>query len=249
MRSASAQAPIQKPTSKAALEHLDKGNKLYNVRSWTEASEEFKAGALIDPAPIFDYNLGQCYRKLKRYDDAIWHYERFIKTNPQAGHVATAEKHIADMKAELQRTAITEPPSESAPTTTRAPVPTAAPAASIPAASVVVRRASREAWYADGLGWGLAGSGVIALAASAGFLWNARGLDDEASRVASQSEAERLHETADTRRLLGRVIGIGGAALLVTGIITLAIHPANDGSPPVASIAVSEHGLLIYGRF
>src|SRR3569623_1631264 len=74
---------LLKPKQAAALEHLDKASKLYYVRSFEEAANEYKAGALIEPAAIFDYNLAQCYRQLHRYPEAIWHYQRFIKQSPQ----------------------------------------------------------------------------------------------------------------------------------------------------------------------
>lgn len=34
---------------------------------------EYNAGALVEPAPVFDYNLGQSYRQLGKYREALWH--------------------------------------------------------------------------------------------------------------------------------------------------------------------------------
>jgi hypothetical protein len=49
-----------------AREHLIRGNRLYNTRAFDAAIEAYKAGALAEPAPVFDYNLGQTYRQLGR---------------------------------------------------------------------------------------------------------------------------------------------------------------------------------------
>src|SRR3569833_4393518 len=96
-RSAYAAPPLEKPKAAAALDHLEKAGKLYNVRAFDKAAEEYKAGALVESAPIFDYNLAQCYRQMHRYDDAIWHYKRFIKESPQTPeHVEAAQKFITE---------------------------------------------------------------------------------------------------------------------------------------------------------
>ncbi len=239
---------IRKPKVPEAVEHLARGNKLYNVRSFEEAATEYKAGALVEPAPIFDYNLGQCYRQLKKYPDAIWHYERFTKTSPETPeHVATVQKFITDMKAELGSKAMTEPPTEPGPTTTAPPTtPTAVIAPSVvPPPPPPVRG---ESWYSDGFGWGLAGVGFVGVVVGGGLLLDASSINDDANRTASQDIASALHNKADTRELLGAVIGIGGVALLVTGVIKLAIHP-HDTAATSVSLGVSTHGLAVFGRF
>src|SRR5882724_11088677 len=82
--------PLARPTNHEACEHLDRGNKLYNLRSFDEAIREFKAGALIESAPVFDYNLGQAYRQLGKYKDALWHYDRFLNYGRPTGELLDA---------------------------------------------------------------------------------------------------------------------------------------------------------------
>lgn len=251
--SAYAEPAIRKPKAAEALDHLARGNKLYNVRSFEEASVEYKAGAVVEPAPIFDYNLGQCYRQLKRYQDAIWHYERFVKSSPNTPeHVASVQKLIADMKAELDSKAMREPPTEPGPTA-EAPVPTLAPKQPEPAVAprtVDVPPPPRgEPWYTDAVGWGLTGVGALGVVVSAGLLVNASGLDDDADTASSQQQSTALRDKADTRRLLGTVIGIGGVALVASGIIKLAIHPREDASMRVTHVGLAPTGLTLFGQF
>jgi tetratricopeptide (TPR) repeat protein len=232
---------IRKPKAVAALDHLARATKLYNVRSFEEAAREYKAGALVEAAPVFDYNLGQCYRQLGRYKEAIWHYERFIKTSPE-----TPERNesvtgfIAQMRAELENRAMTAPPTEPA---ASAAVPTVPPIAAAPA----VGSPAPEPWYADGVGWGLAAGGVIALGGSAALLVSAAGLDDDANHTSMQRASDELHDRAYTRSLAGAALGIGGVALLATGIVKLVVTPT--ARTETAGVAIAPGGVSVFGRF
>lgn len=251
---ASADPPIRKPKLAEALDHLARGNKLYNVRSFEEASVEYKAGAVVEPAPIFDYNLGQCYRQLKRYQDAIWHYDRFVKSSPNTPeHVASVQKLIADMKAELDSKAMREPPTDPGPTgEPTVPTVTTATPASPPAQPLPPPAPSQPVaapWYADAVGWGLVGSGAVGVGVSVGFLVSAASLEDDADTAATQQQYIALRDKADTRRVIGAMIGVGGIALAATGVVKLAIHPKAERSTGVSHIGVSASGIAIFGRF
>ena len=247
--------PIQKPKASAALDHLARANKLYNVRSFEDAATEYKAGALVEPAPIFDYNLGQCYRQLGKFRDAIWHYQRFLKASPETSEHDVSVRHfIAMMQAELDKPAATEPPTEAAttpPPSTSSPAQTPVAAARLPA-PVVPLRASDDVppWYKDGLGWGLTVTGVVAIGVAGGLFLDASNLNDDANHAASQRESKDLHDKASTRSLVGTVIGIGGVGLSVTGVIKLAIHPQRSDRPVTGlRLGVSPGGFTVSGRF
>jgi tetratricopeptide (TPR) repeat protein len=244
--------PLGKPKDKAALEHLTRGNNLYKVRSFDQAATEYKAGAVIEPAPIFDYNLGQCYRQLGKYEDAIWHYQQFVKTSPNTTeHNQAVQDFIKQMKAELDKKAMSAQPTDAAPSTSEAPLAASQPP--VEQSDQAPRLTDRHAdhWYADGLGWGLAGAGVIGVVVSGGLFLDASSLQDDANNAASQQEQNSLHDKADTRSLLGTVIGIGGLGLLATGIVKLAIHDDSSQEPTTAAwgIGVSSNGVRVFGRF
>jgi tetratricopeptide (TPR) repeat protein len=243
------------PKSPAALEHLAKGNKLYNLREFVEAAEEYKAGALVEPAPAFDYNLGQCYRQSHDYKAAIWHFQRYLKTNPGSSHrIEASNKFIAEMQAELNQQAMKEPPTEPAAAT---PAPTSVPTASastptVPNPLSVTASPVVERWYEDWFGWGLSGAGMIALGVGGGLLLDASSLYDDANHTSNQAEATSLRDKGDQRQLLGAVIGIGGAGLLVTGVIKLAIHPSASENARTArtwNVGASSRSVFVRGTF
>lgn len=242
---------LDKPEDAKALEHLSRGNNLYRVRSFEEAVAEYKAGAIIQPAPIFDYNLGQCYRQLGQYADAIWHYERFVRTSTNTPkHNELARKFVAQMRAELEQKARTEPPTDAAPASAPASAPAGPP--SEPATPVVVE--APAGWYSDAFGWGLAGAGLLGVSVSGVLFFDASSLRTDASNASTQGEANALYDRADTRALAATIIGIGAAGVLVTGIVKLAIHDrdrehASSASTTGWNIGISPRGVFAFGRF
>src|SRR3569833_1750018 len=171
-----AEPPIARPKDPAALKHLDVATKLYDIRSFVQAIEEYLSGALVEPAPVFDFDLAQCYRQLHKYMYAIWHYQRFLKESPETvEHDEAVKKFIEQMQAELDQKAMTAPPTEDAnapasakPTAPASPTPTAPTATN--EEEETPPPAPTDAWYRDPLGWSLVGGGVAALGASTYFL-------------------------------------------------------------------------------
>jgi tetratricopeptide (TPR) repeat protein len=226
--------PPPKPTNPEALAHFNRGNKLFNVRSFDEAVTAYKAGALVEAAPIFDYNLGQCYRQLGQYKEAIWHYERFLKRGqPEQDYLDGVTGLIAQMRSELDKAAMTQQPTE--------PAPEPVPASTTPS--------SDAAWYSDAMGWGLTAAGAVGLGVAGGLFLSASNLDDDANQNPIQRERDDLYDQASRRRLVGTIVGIGGAGLLVTGVIKLAITPTGARSATSWNLGVSGNGVMVFGRF
>jgi tetratricopeptide (TPR) repeat protein len=250
--------PLARPASADARQHLDLGNKLYAVRSFDEAAAEYKAGALIEAAPVFDYNLGQCFRQLGKSQEALWHYERFLtRGNPQGELLDAVNGFIAQLKAGLAKPTA-EPPA--APGSRPAPAPAtsipsaasspaSAPASAPPAQIAPAADRPAEPWYRDGLGWGLTGAGVAGIAAGGLLLLDARGLDDDADANLDQRNSKQQHDKASSRRLAGEIAGAGGAGLLVAGVIKLVIHSDRSSRATVWTVAPAGRGLVVLGSF
>jgi tetratricopeptide (TPR) repeat protein len=237
---------LAKPSDAIALEHLTTGNLYYRrLHDFEKAIEEYKAGALREDAPVFSYNLAQCYRMLGRYKDAIWHYERFLDRGKPRGEVEVfVRKLIAEMKGELEKTAMKQPVIEPAPHSA-----SSSPDHSVPlpvgVAPIVVAR--RPQWYEDTFGWGMAGTGMVTVGASGLMFLSASRLTDQANAEPNQQAQRELRDKADTRQLLGTVIGVGGAALIVTGVVKLAINGGDQ--PHGLGLRVGRGGVMVFGRF
>ena len=256
--------PFSKPASAEARNHLALGNKLYGVRDFEKAVTEYKAGALVEQTPVFDYNLGQCYRQLGKYEEAIWHYEQFLtRGNPEGEVLDAVNGFLAQMRAELEKKARTQKPTEPAPSgspgATSSPATSqGAPMASAPASEGVAapqqltaRASTHEHWYNDSFGWGLTGAGTIGLAVGGGLFIDASGLRADANASGNQVDYNRLKDKAHTRALFGAIVGIGGAGLVVTGIIKLAVHSETPSRGTVTEwgIVPSGSGATVFGRF
>ncbi len=116
----------------------------------------------------------------------------------------------------------------------------------------VVRKSRRapSAWYADKVGWGITGGGVLALGAGVGFLASAAGLDDKANNEPLQLEAGRLRDQAASRRTWGTALSVAGGIGLAAGIVKLIIHPsAPTTKRSGVSLVIAPNRFVLSGRF
>lgn len=244
---------LAQPKEPAARLHFTQGNRLYRIRKFDEAVAEYQAGAVIEPVPVFDYNLGQCYRKLGKHADAIWHYERFLRNGQPEGELhALVTEFLRQLRAELDRKTALAPappaeilPAASLPAASAGPPPLAAADLSVSAA------ARDERWYSDRLGWGLVASSVAAAGGTAYLLASAAALQSDAVANPDESRRLELREAARSRRVIGAAFGAGSAALLAIGAIKLAIHSRGPSDAQAASwsVGVSGRGVTVLGRF
>lgn len=239
---ADAQTATGRPTKQEAVAHFQQGNAHYKVRDFEQAVKEYKAGALIEPAAIFDYNLGQCYRQLAKYEDAIWHYERYLHSGiatPQETNVI--KQWITEMQAELEQRAKSTPPTEPATMQSNNQPAVVQP----PAIQKDV-----EPWHHDAFGWGLTGAGALVGGIGAALLVDAASLRSDANNAPSQQEQNALHDKADTRALAGGIFVAVGGGLLVTGIVKLAIHDHEASATQTTwRVGVSPTGVFAVGQF
>jgi tetratricopeptide (TPR) repeat protein len=91
---------------RAATEHFRAGRALFADGRWADALSEFEAGYQQFPLPGFQVNIGQCYRKLERLQDAAAAFTRFLDA-PRADPSLRAEVQEAldEVNAALRREA------------------------------------------------------------------------------------------------------------------------------------------------
>jgi tetratricopeptide (TPR) repeat protein len=252
---ATAGNPLARPTNREAREHLDRGNRLYNTRSFDEAIVEFKAGTLVEPASVFDYNLGQAYRQLGKYKEAIWHYERFLNYGKPDGELLDAvNAFLKEMRTQLANRALTMPPTEPAPLTANGGTEPAAVRATPSSESRGLSSGGNERptpTGTDWLGWGMAGTGLAAMAGAGALFLSSSHLIDQANGEPDTRLRNQLHDQAGTRNTVGLVVGIGGFGLATTGILKLVLHTHETQHPNSATlgIGITGNGAFVVGRF
>ena len=219
--------PLAKPSAPEARAHLEQGNKLYAIREFEAAIAEYKAGALFEDTPVFQYNLAQAYRITGRYQDALWHYGRFVNRTEPTGPLREAiERFTAQMKAEIERAAMTEAPTSAAPAADEQPVATP----QLP----LSEKPKPSPWFHDRIGWALTASGMILVASAVYFFLDANTLDSQAGSEMREVERKDLGDRAETRRILGYALTSVGVGVAGAGIIKLAIHGGASSSASVA---------------
>jgi hypothetical protein len=77
-------APAQAEVSDkaAAKAHFEAATRLYDIHEYAKALDEYKAAYLAKPDPAFLFNVGQCYRKLGKPDQALEFYREYLKKAP-----------------------------------------------------------------------------------------------------------------------------------------------------------------------
>jgi tetratricopeptide (TPR) repeat protein len=84
-----------------AREHFKKGLSAYHLENYDKAIEEFRTAFEAEPDPVFLYNIAQAYRLSGRPEEAIKHYQKYLKLSPDAPHREDVEARIAELKKSL----------------------------------------------------------------------------------------------------------------------------------------------------
>jgi tetratricopeptide (TPR) repeat protein len=91
------------PAERAAKRHFDRGQKLFNLGKFEDALEQYTQAYDAKPIPELLFNIGQCHRNLKAYDEAIFSFKKYLKLLPDAENREQVEEYIADLEAEQER--------------------------------------------------------------------------------------------------------------------------------------------------
>ncbi|HEY5950049.1 MAG TPA: tetratricopeptide repeat protein [Kofleriaceae bacterium] len=86
------------PATRAARRHYERGEKLFALGKFDEALEEYQTAFDAKPLPGFLYNIGQCYRNLSDYDQAIFSFKKYLKLDPDAANKEAVERLIEELE-------------------------------------------------------------------------------------------------------------------------------------------------------
>jgi tetratricopeptide (TPR) repeat protein len=246
---------------KRAMAAYERGTQSYNLAQYEAALADFTEAASLYASPDFQYNIGLCYEKLGKYDEAIRAFSTYLRAKPEAEDRPNVENRIQTLQAELERRkreaeaqatspAVTEPrpqprsrsrsPSRASPSRPTSLRPPPGGRCSSPAL-----RSRAWVWR-----WGSAAasrSGVAARKRSAAVdEVQGEGNPDDLSF----DETRALDRSG--RRLEGAQIGLaaGGAVVAVTGAVLLALGlRKRQGARPQAWLGPTTAGLVITSRF
>ena len=233
---------LKPPATEIARARLKEGNALYKRAKWDEAAAEYTAGAAIEDAPIFDFNLGQCFRLSGESQLALTHYERFLdRGNPGGEVLSSVQGFIAELRSQLAR-------SREMPPTGPAPTPLIAASGGQPDPSVSTDKPTRVYRH---LGWGLTIGAIAGAGTAAYLLVDANSLQSQ-SNEATRTTSERvaLRNRADSRQTTAAVVGISSGLALTAGVVTLILSSTPDGRSKTAwNIGVKSNSVLVFGVF
>ena len=83
--------------------HYDKAETLFASGQFAAAVSEYQAAYGAAPLPDFLFNIGQCYRNLGRWDEAIFSFKKYLEHKPDAADRADVEVTIAELERERDR--------------------------------------------------------------------------------------------------------------------------------------------------
>ena len=145
-----------------ARQHHERGTMHYNLGQFEDAIAEYRKGYEQKPDPIFLFNIAQTYRQLGAHEKALFFYQRYFSSAPDAPNRAEVQARIAELEplVSADRHALAAaPPSEPA----LSPILTMRPPR--PAAAAPPRVWHRW-WFWAGVGGVLLGGVALGLAAS-----------------------------------------------------------------------------------
>ncbi|MFO0634226.1 MAG: hypothetical protein U0168_15370 [Nannocystaceae bacterium] len=229
-----------------AMEAFARGSDNYNGARYQEALRDFLEAASLYASPDFQYNIGLCYEKLDKAEEAIRAFETYLKTKKDVPDRANVEDRIRRLRAELERPTEPEPK----------PGPEPKPPRDRSRPLVISGAALTAVGAAVALGGGI-GLGIAAKRKS-------DELDDiQAGNPQRQSfaQAQTLQDQGKALELGQIAIAAAGGAIAIVGVALLAVGlakrkgKAKGKAEAGASASLRPHwsgrgaGLSLVGRF
>ncbi len=91
----------EKKADRRAKQLFEEGQRAYDLADFQTAVDKYKAAYKEKPLPAFLFNVAQCYRQLKQWDQASFFYRRYLTLAPNAPNV----DHVKDLLAEVEKQA------------------------------------------------------------------------------------------------------------------------------------------------
>ncbi|CAN5645066.1 hypothetical protein BH11MYX1_BH11MYX1_28880 [soil metagenome] len=89
--------------TRTAKRHYERGEKLFALGKFDQALDEYQQAFEAKPLGDFLYNIGQCYRNLSDYSQAIFSFKKYLKLKPDADDRDKVERLVEELEVKQQR--------------------------------------------------------------------------------------------------------------------------------------------------
>lgn len=255
---AGAQAVPDASRDREARSLFEAGQEAFVAGRYADALDYFKRAHALSGRAVLLYNVGVAADRMRRDDEAIAAFERYLREAPSTVTNRTEVEGRLRALREVQvqhQTATpavtTTPPVEPSATTT--PTPTPEPAADRPAAHESAPAGEHHGggriftWIALGAAVAAgAGGTIVAVLANTDY----DGLVQDCAARGGCTQAEIDDANLGTRATLSNILFAVGGAALVTGAVLFFVEGGRDGPEDVRVAAgVSLGGLVVRGSF
>jgi tetratricopeptide (TPR) repeat protein len=100
---AQAMGEAPQASEKGAREHAGRAQAAFNLGRFSDALIEYEAAYEAKPMPGFLFNIAQCHRNLKNYEQARFFYGRYLALDPGSEDRASIEGLIAEMTRNMDQ--------------------------------------------------------------------------------------------------------------------------------------------------
>jgi tetratricopeptide (TPR) repeat protein len=238
-------SPDEDPNYTRAVEAYRRGTELYNAAKFEEALAAFQEAATLYASPDFQFNIAKCYERLGKYEEAILHYETYLRTADDSGDTAVIESSIADLQRRIEeRDAAAQKPPDTGPEPE--PEPSKPPGRALVLTGGVLLGVGAAVGLGGGLGFGIPVSRDNATLGEV--------LDGNPDALTFADADELANRAAMNQTLELVMIGVGGA-LVLTGAVLLGVGMSKKKQAKTARLQVAPTwgrtgaGLSLSGSF
>lgn len=241
------EAPKEDPKLEQAMVSYDLGKKAYNAARYEDALEHFQEAATRYASPDFQYNIGLCYERLNKPEEAVRAFRTYLRAKPEAKDRANVEDRIFTLKTQIE-----DAKNQSVPDDTAEPEPVEE-VEPLPDGKtlILVGAVLTGVGGAVGIGGGL-GFGLAARNRSLAV----EDVADGNPENLTFSEAQTLDDEGRQFETLQIVMAASGAAVAITGVALLAVglkRKKRAEAGPTATLVPTwtgrSAGLSLQGRF
>lgn len=241
------EAPKEDPKLEQAMVSYDLGKKAYNAARYEDALEHFQEAATRYASPDFQYNIGLCYERLNKPEEAVRAFRTYLRAKPEAKDRANVEDRIFTLEKEIEdakNQPVPDGSTETKPAEEVEPLPNGK-------TLILVGAVLTGVGGAVGIGGGL-GFGLAARNRSLAV----EDVTDGNPEDLTFSEAQTLDDEGRQFETLQIVMAASGAAVAITGVALLAVglkRKKRAEAGPTATLVPTwtgrSAGLSLQGRF